>query len=288
MALARLPVATLLATSLVVTAAACASDDGQGSLTFTTWGEDYIEKEIPAETFADGWQVTYTKFLVSLSEVSVAESDTAAPVAKMPRARIFDMHRPGVKPVFAASGIPAKPYPRVSYVVAPPTADAELAEGVPESDKQQLVSGGYGLWVEGTATKGATTKRFAWAFKAATVFDRCEGAIGGKTTPGVVVTNGGTDIAELTIHGDHLFYDDLQDPEAKVRFETIAAADANGDGEVTLEELAAVKLAAIPAERGPYGTGSVGGLNDLRAFVEALSRTVGHFRGEGECFAAPR
>jgi hypothetical protein len=53
-----------------------------------------------------------------------------------------------------------------------------------------------------------------------------------------------------------------------------------------MEELTRVKLAAIPRENGPYGTGSAAGINDLGAFVTALSRTVGHFRGEGECFAS--
>ena len=62
----------------------------------------------------------------------------------------------------------------------------------------------------------------------------------------------------------------------------------NDDGEVTLEELATVKLAAIPTANGPYGTGSAAGINDLRDFVEALSRTVGHYRGEGECIASAK
>ena len=37
---------------------------------------------------------------------------------------------------------------------------------------------------------------------------------------------------------------------------------------------------AVPAG---YGTGSAGDVNDLGAFVTALSRTLGHCLGEGEC-----
>jgi hypothetical protein len=49
---------------------------------------------------------------------------------------------------------------------------------------------------------------------------------------------------------------------------------------VTLDELRAIKLSDITV--GTYGTGSAD-INDLGAFVEALSQTLGHFRGEGEC-----
>ena len=68
--------------------------------------------------------------------------------------------------------------------------------------------------------------------------------------------------------------------------DNIANADADADGKITLEELAAVDLAdKTKITAGTYGTGSASNINDLRAFVEALSRTVGHFRGEGECLA---
>lgn len=274
--------------ALALAASGCASEEGEGTVQFTTYGEAFIEQQIPAEAVADGWTITYGKFLVVLSDVSVAESATAAPVARMPAPRLFDMHVPGAKAVFSASGLPARSYEHVSYMVTPATAATELGDGVPAADKQRMLDAGYSVWVEGTATRGAESKRFAWGFRTSTLFDRCEGPVSGRTTPGVVVKNGGTDAVELTIHGDHLFYDDLQDPKAKVRFDNLAAADANADGEVTLEELAAVKLASLPPGKGTYGTGSAAGINDLRAFVEALSRTVGHFRGEGECFAVPR
>ncbi len=59
----------------------------------------------------------------------------------------------------------------------------------------------------------------------------------------------------------------------------MAAADANDDGEVTLEELEAVPLVEI--DEGTYGTGSASHVDDLGEFVRALTRTIGHYRGEG-------
>jgi hypothetical protein len=258
------------------------SEDGAGTVAFTTYGEDYIEKEIPAADVEDGWSIRYDKFLVALGEVTV---DGAA---KMPGYKLFSMKQPGDKPVVTFAGVGAKAYPHVSYSIAPATGAIESTDGVTEADKTMMVTSGYSVYVEATATKEAVTKKYAWGFTARTLYDHCKGELSGKETDGVVVTNGGTDLVQLTIHGDHLYYDDLQSKEAKVRFGNIAAADANGDGTITLEELAAVQLAAIPAEQGAYGTGSAAGINDLRAFVEALSRTIGHFRGEGECVASLR
>jgi hypothetical protein len=42
-----------------------------------------------------------------------------------------------------------------------------------------------------------------------------------------------------------------------------------------------VKLVDIA--EGTYGTGSASNVNDLKAFVQALTVTIGHFRGEGHC-----
>lgn len=288
---------TKLAAVLTILAAACSDSDadGKGDVTFTAWGEDFIEKEIPAKDPAtgeviveDGWTIRFSKFLIVISDVSVGEADKE-PAAKMTTPKLYDMHAPGRKPVVTFTGLPGKAYTHVSYAVGPATPSAELAGGATDADKQLMVQGGYSVYVEGTLAKDATTKSFTWGFGTNTLYDRCEGEVSGKMTEGVVVTNGGNDSVELTIHGDHLFYDDLQSPDAKLRVDALANADADADGKITLEELAAVQLAdpqKIPP--GTYGTGSASNVNDLRAFVEALSRTLGHFRGEGECLARAR
>lgn len=273
---------------------ACSSDDGgdgKGTVTFTTWGESFIEREIPPKDehgeviVEDGWTIAYTKFLIVIADVSVAE-EGKAPAARQATPKLFDMHAPGRKSVAVFTDLPGKAYTHVSYAVTPATEALELGEGATDADKQRMVQGGYSLYVEGSVVRGPTTKSFAWGFTTNTLYDRCKGEVSGKETDGVVVTNGGDDAVEITIHGDHLFYDDLQAPEAKVRVDNIANADADADGKITLEELAAVDLAdTTKITAGTYGTGSASHINDLRAFVEALSRTVGHFRGEGECLA---
>jgi hypothetical protein len=268
---------------LAVAACSSTAASGTGTATFTTWGEEFIEEGIPADKFEDGWAVKFDKFFISIGNVKVADDTTTA--GEMKTFKLFNHVVAKPKPVVELAGLGAKPWTNVSYQIAPVTAATELGEGSTEADKTLMVAGGYSLYVEGKATKGTEIKTFKWGFSTKTVLDRCKGEVSGKEVDGLVVTNGGTEAIELTIHGDHLFYDDLQDPEAKVRFQNLADADADKNGEITLAELEASKLARLPKPNGPYGTGTASDILDLKAYVSALTRTTGHYRGEGECVA---
>jgi hypothetical protein len=273
--------AYLLATTLFI---GCGAEEptGMGSASFTTWGEDYIEKEIPASEFADGWTVKFTKFLVVIGGVRVADS-TGAVGGQMETTKLIDHHAPGVKPVITFENLTAKPWTDVSYSIRPANMTTALGEGATAADLTMMTDQGYAVYVEGSAEKGAEKKTFRWGFTVPTVYAQCVGDKDGREIKGVLVTNGGTDDVELTIHGDHFFYDDLQSPDAALRFDAIASSDADGNGEVTLAELTQKKLIDIDPSSGGYGTGILANVNDLGAFVTALSRTLGHFRGEGEC-----
>ncbi|MFE8595559.1 hypothetical protein [Archangium violaceum] len=252
---------------------------GSGDVTFTTYGEDFIEKEIPAEDFEDGWTVKYSKFLVTIGELKVANHGGEV-VADAAGAKVFDVHKPGPVTVVRFPALPAADWDAVSYAIAP-SASAE-AGNVSAEDMNLLKAKGWSVYMEGTATKGAVTKKFAWGFPLNTLYEHCEHPDLGE---GLTVPNGGEETVQLTMHGDHLFFDDLQSPDAKMRFDALAAADKPGsggaDGEVTLEELEQVDLTELPV--GQYGTGGAANVRNLRDFVTALVRTVGHFRGEGEC-----
>ena len=276
--------ASLLAMASVTVG--CGGDDGgassgeTGDVLFLTWGEEYIEKEIPAAEFADGWRVTFNKFLAVLKNVTVAGGSGQVGARMDNVSVVVDYKAPGVKQVVGFEGLEAKNWSQVSFEIGP-AEGATREEGATTEDRLLLDDAGASVHVEGQAQKAGMTKRFAWTFTEATAYRSCRGDKDGKATEGVLVTNGGTDNVELTIHGDHLFYDDLQADNAVLRFEAIAGADADGDGAVTMAELAAVPLTSIP--EGSYGTGSAGGINDLGTYVAALARTLGHFRGEGEC-----
>jgi hypothetical protein len=94
------------------------------------------------------------------------------------------------------------------------------------------------------------------------------------------VSGGAEARVELTIHGDHLFYDDLFSSEPSVRFDLIADADRNGDWDISQEELLAVDLRPLPN----YQVGSTD-IVDLWRFIEQQTTTLGHIDGEGHCEA---
>jgi hypothetical protein len=283
--------ACILVLLLGALSAGCSDGDptgsgGEGSLSFTTWGEEYVEDEIPEDPgdgsgFIDGWTVVYSKFLVNFGNLVVSNQagETAATLAG---SKLFDNKVPGVKTVIEFQAIPAKAWDLVSYEIAPVTDTTELDASATEDDKALMLDGGYSLFVSGTATKGDVEKQFSWGFRTATLYDDCESEQGGRNEAGVVVTNNSTTVAELTTHGDHLFYDRLQaspDPAVRtsLRFDALADADEDEDDEVTLEELDATLLDVRRYDSSGFGASNFG------EFVTSLARTVGHFRGEGEC-----
>ncbi|WP_342377483.1 hypothetical protein NVS55_39240 [Myxococcus stipitatus] len=260
-----------------------ACSEGTGTVTFTTYGEDFIEKGIPAAEgdkagFADGWSVTFSKFLVVIGEAKVETHDEVA--ARSTQARVFDVHKPGPVLVETFKDLAAREWDHVSYAIAP--SATAVAGNADAADVERMKAEGFSVYIEGVATKGRDTKRFGWGFKTNTLYEHCESP---ELGAGVTVPKDGEETVQLTIHGDHLFFDDLQSPDAKMRFNAIADADRLGiagpDGEVTLDELAAVDLTELPS--GQYGTGGAGNVHSLRDFVTSLVRTAGHFRGEGEC-----
>lgn len=274
-----------------ISSLACSSSDptgsgGEGKLTFTTWGEEYIEDEIPTDSkevagFVDGWTVKYEKFLVNFQNIVVADAQ-GNQAAALEGSMLFDNHKKDVKTIIEFDDIEAKAWEDVSYEIAPVTKKTELSESVSADDKQLMLDGGYSLYVEATATKEDVSKHFAWGFAIGTHYQDCHSEQEGREEYGVIVTNNSQLEVQLTTHGDHLYYDRLQaspDPAivTSLRFDTLAEADKDEDGELTLEELNAAALNVRIYDPSGLKAATQG------AFLTSLARTVGHFRGEGEC-----
>jgi hypothetical protein len=265
----------------VALTAGLAGCGGVGELSLTAWGEDYIEQGIPAAAFEDGFTVRYTKFLVVLKDFSLA-TKTRVKGPSQATAQVVDVTKPGPLELQLFKGVEALKWDHVSYGIGPSPAAVGAGE-VSAADVEVMKSSGSSLWVEGTVSKSGVSKSFSWKFDVDTHYGACTNPDFGE---GVTVPSGGKVSVELTIHGDHLWYDDLQSPAAKVRGSAITGADGNGDGVVTQQELAAVQLTSLPL--GQYGTGGASSVKTLNDFVRALARTVGHFRGEGECEASAK
>lgn len=247
---------------------------GPSSLEISIWGEELIEEGIPAQSpgvevgFTDGWAVKFERFELVLGQLSLATRDGTSTL-KTSTAAVFDLVAPGAKPVHRFDNVPAVRFDDVGYSIAP---------------KDNLL-GGTSVAIRGTATKGDVSKHFDWVFETSTDYHRCHSP---ESTDGaaLVVQPQSVEKAQITIHGDHLFYDDLVSPESKVRFQAYADADADRDGSITMDELAVVNLTTLPSTL--YGTGSTPNVKTLKDFITALTRTLGHFQGEGECVPQAR
>jgi hypothetical protein len=266
--------------------AACGSDVGEGDVEFTVWGEEYIEEGIPEAEFEDGFSVRYDKFLIVLGDVEVAGGEGGAQTIE--GARLYDLTKPGPHEMGTLKGIREGAHREVSYRNPAADGDTERHRSATNAQLEAMRDGGLRLSVSGTAESPEGDEfTFAWGFSGTVEYSDCVDVRGGQETHGIVVGDRTTEEHELTIHGDHLFYDDLASPDARLRFAALARADANADGEVTLEELDEVRLASLSSKDGSYGVGAFD-IDDLGAFVRATTHTVGHFDGEGHCVARER
>ena len=252
--------------------AACGDDPAAGTLTVTVYGEEFIEEGIPATVFSDGWAVDFDTFLVTFGGAAAKAGEDAAEIT-VPQYLVFDLARPSGGAGFTLGTVPAPggTYDHFGYRIRPDAS--AIAGNADAADATALVASGASMRVVGTATKGATTIAFDWSFAKDLSHAHCEVD---DDVDGNAVT------MQATIHGDHLFYDDLVSTDPNVAFDLIAASDgADGsapDGTVTLAELAAQDLTG--EERYQVGSFPV---TDLRAFIEHQAGTVGHVNGEGHC-----
>lgn len=260
---------SFLVAAVALAAAGCDADDaGSGTLKVEIWGEDFIETGIPAGEFADGWGVVFDRFLVNVGGLAVAE-EGRAPVIEEPGFRVFDLVAMDGPLTVVQAVVPAGAYVHASYAIAPATSASVAANAAP-ADLQRMVAGGLSVLVEGRATKDAQTVAFSWGFTTATTYDPCHS--GGE------VADGGVATVQVTIHGDHLFYDDAVSEEPSLRFADLALADADGDGTLTADEMSAYGILALDH----YGVGSLD-IDNLWEFVSHMTSTLGHIDGEGHC-----
>jgi hypothetical protein len=220
---------------------------GSGEWRVETWGEAYIEDEIPAADFADGCSATFDSFSVNLVESALLDGN--GEVVGQTAVGRFEMTTPGPQEVGVVS-VPARFYDTARFVIAP--------------------DDGSSIDASGTVTCGSDSVTFDWSFSTDTTY-ACEPV-------GLTIPSGGTATTQLTVHGDHFFYDGLENPDAEVRGQAIVDADADEDGEVTMAELEAVDVAPLG-----YSVGQYSEVTNLGEFITFLTQTLGHVDGEGHC-----
>ena len=243
----------------------------RSSLVVSVYGEEYIEQQIPAEDVIDGWTITFDRFLISVGSVLVEE------VGDSQTWLVFDLAKNSAGEGHRAFGfeqVPVGRYDVVHYRVAPPSAEAVQSGNATAADTARMVAERASVIAEGKATRDGVEKSFSWIFDTDTRYEDCAST--------AEVTEESPGRVELTIHADHLFYDDLVSEEPNVAFDLIAQSDADDDGVITEAELRAVDLRTQTR----YQTGSTG-ITDLWNFIRQQTTTLGHIDGEGHCHARP-
>jgi hypothetical protein len=258
----------LLPTLALVAAAGC-GEPAAGTLEVRVYGEEFIEEGIPADELSDGWAVSFDRFLVTVGPVQVAAGHGAAALSESGQ-RIYDLALPtmGKGTLVATKMVGGGDYDHVTYEIAPARAGATAGNTLEGDALDSMVRAGEALRVVGSATRAGKTVRFSWGFPGA-----IEHACHVQKT-----VDGGTATAEITIHGDHLFHDDLVAAEPDLAFDLIATSDSDGDGTVTQAELTARTIGG----QARYQVGNFD-VKNLWAFIAHQAGTVGHIDGEGHC-----
>jgi hypothetical protein len=187
----------LLSFSLSLTLLSCAG--AGGTVSITAYGEEFIEAGIPASDVDDGWNIEFSRFEVTVSEVAVGGS-TLEDAITVDLSDVSD----GEGQELGTLEVPAGDHEESSFII-------ERVE------------------VDGSASLDDEEKSFSWVFDGAVSYHECE------TTTSVV----GGEVAkfQVTVHADHLFYDSLVAEDPQLLFQPLADADADADGEITQDEL---------------------------------------------------
>lgn len=249
--------------------AGCDSAAEAGTIEVRAYGEPYIEDKIPAEVFADGWSVDFSRFLVAVSEIT--STTGGEPAVADGKTHIVDLVPSSGKEghLLIETEVPGGRYGDTAFTVAPATTGA-VAANVSSDDVGFMIGGGLSMYIEGTAVKEGVTKRFAWRIQTTTHYTKCESK---------AKVDGNTATIQLTFHADRLFYDSLVSETPLVKFDLFAGADVDQNNVITLEELAAVDITGLA----DYQVGNATSVTNLRLYLEALTRTLGHIDGEEHC-----
>jgi hypothetical protein len=211
----------------------------------------------------DGWTVRYDRQLVSLGNFGMAEGP-CEPYAESHYVRILDLSRSEPQKLAEVYALGTCPF---IVELRPPPAEVILGAGVSEADVALLrMPGsdpflrdrGTGLHLAGSVARGERTVRFTWSLRENVVYG--DGSCGEIS----FVTDTTTTL-DLHVGTARVFSDPaLSGGVPGSFFDRFAAADANDDGEVTLEE-----LDAVPFEGGERPT--LGGWFYQKTLAELVS-----------------
>ena len=244
----------LLAFGLLV--AGCGGPSGSWSLTGA--GSDLVEGGIPATL--DGCSVAFDRFLISWDGRFI-EGPGGAVVAEVVGAQVYDFVPAGPHDLGTATNVPVGDWEHVHAIHQPAAASPGNVDAATTAELAEL-----SMLLGGEVTCGGDSVTFSWAFDRMTK-QHCYAE--------VTIPDGGEGTTAYTVAGELLFATGLQAFDGLYAGQPIVDADADGDGAVTLAELAAVQRADVG-----YDPGSWDGIDTLADYVTV--QTFYFVRSDGE------
>ncbi|MBU6162289.1 MAG: hypothetical protein KGO50_14330 [Myxococcales bacterium] len=296
----RISLLAVLSLSAALTQA-CTSEDnaGEGTVSITVAGGEAVRSGFPHTEgtrlyeFADGWEISFDRFIVSVGGVTFSEPDGPA-VADTPDAVLVDLvaEPDAVVDAWVIEGVPALRHDVEIDLIAANSASRTI--NVSAEDSAQAVAAGATLWISGTATRGDEVVPFDFVFDRPIAYSRCSNGVDG--TRGLSVPRNGEAQVSVSLHVIHLFETALVVQDSDLRFDAMAAMTGD-DGLLTLSDLATQSIQnPLGADGQPLtDNGDPIVYNDagllrpqdynLAEFLDYASRNMVHFNGLGLCAA---
>ena len=272
---------------------ACGEDAraGQGTLRVSVKAEQTIRDGLSVGGGADeakDYAVSYSKFIVAIGLLRLEQSSSGGRL-EGDAVALVDLTQVGEQGVELTQfeGVRAGEWDKFAFET-PAAARGAEAQGVDPDEAAQMIERGWTYWIEGTVERPAAAGGpvdFVIQTAVPTLFEACE--LDGE--PGVTVVAGRTATGDITIHGDHIWFNSFptgSEGSVERRSAWLVQADVDGDGRVSTDDLAALDATEVFTTKLGYSLdGAPDGIviDSALDFVRAQLATQGHFRGEGEC-----
>lgn len=261
---------------------------GEGNLSVLLEAEETIVAGIESgtgdENILDGFDVTFSKYIVSIGNVAMNQAgDTNAQSSS--DVVIAEFTSLGSFPELTSfNGIPTGQYTSFGFATPAPDANVENLNEVDEADFDAMIANGWSYIIEGTITNVETeeSKDFLIEADVPTVYTDC--AVD-DMEPGVNVASDSS--VDITLHGDHIVFNGFPEDEAQVMrlAQWLWEIEDDGDGILRKNDFeAATNVEELfPSPTYTLTGGPIEPIENAWDFVRAQLGTQGHIRGEGEC-----
>lgn len=282
---------TMLLTVLGALALSACGGDDQGNLSVLLEAEESIVEGLEAgdgdENIVDGFNVTFSRYVVAIGYVAMSQVDDANPQSS-PVVAIADFKSLGTLPELTSfNGIPTGQYTNFGFETPVPSADVVNFNDVDEGDIEAMIENEWSYIIEGTIEQvsDGETKDFLIQANVPSVYSDC--AVEDRARGVNVQSDSSVDI---TLHGDHIFFNGFPDDEDEVQRRAKWMWDVrniDSDPVLTRADFEAETNIGKLFPQPPDGDYQLGGgpleITNAWDFIRAQLGTQGHIFGEGEC-----